>query len=111
MFDRKAAPQGQVLVRFLLLLLLVVAAVGVVGYAMGWITLESTSDRTTIEIDKNEMKDAGRKAAEETEEFVDEVGETLREAGEAISNDSSDEGSDEPDRVETVPNDAPPDSN
>lgn len=63
---------------FALCFMLILAA-GVIGYASGWITFKHAEQKTTIEIETGEIKDAAEHAVETGKQFIDKSGDKPNE--------------------------------
>lgn len=46
---------------------------GVIAYASGWISFQTTGEKATIEMNTGEMKKAADKAMEKGKEFIEKV--------------------------------------
>lgn len=92
----------------LALVFLLAICVSVAAYSMGWMTVENTPDRTTIEVDTAEMREAAGEAGKQGEEALKKTGEALRDAGEQIkdavdADETRDETIDEPIETKSDP--------
>lgn len=90
----------------LALVFLLAICVSVAAYSMGWMTVENTPDRTTIEVDTAEMREAAGEVSKQGEQTLEKTGEALHDAGEQIKDAVDDDGTrdettDEP--IETKP--------
>lgn len=59
--------------------LLFVVMIGV-GFGMGWVSVSDNPDKSTIEIDKVQVKEDTDKAADATKEFINKSAESLERA-------------------------------
>ena len=58
---------------------LLILAGTLIGYAAGWINFKHETQKTTIEIETSEIKEAAKEAVESGKEFIEESGEKLSE--------------------------------
>ena len=87
-------PSRGFLTPLLALLFVGLIALAVAGYAMGWLTIGRSPERTTIEIHTQGIEDAAEAAQQEGAELMEKTGEQLRESGAALE-ESADSTADE----------------
>ena len=58
---------------------LLTLAAGVIGYASGWINFKHEEQKTTIEIETSQIKDAAEEAVETGKQLLDKTGEKVNE--------------------------------
>jgi hypothetical protein len=78
---------------FLAILAVLVLVFVAIGLAQGWINFTKVEDKTTIEIETNELEQAAERAKEGTKKLLNETGEALEKAGRELDesiNDPSD---------------------
>lgn len=88
--------------RLLTMLILVVVGLAFLSYAMGWVTVESQPDKTTIEIDAKEMKQAADKAVDSAKETAGRVGRAASDAAQEFGEEVSQSPSTQSPDVEDV---------
>ncbi len=76
------------------------------GVTMGWVTWSDSPDKSTIEIDKTEMKADTDKAVEATEKFIKDSAETVEQATEEAAEEVTPD--EEPETITPVPEESEP---
>lgn len=61
-----------------------------VGFGMGWVSVSDNPDKSTIEIDKVQLKEDTDKAADATQKFINESADSLKDGAEKLEH-STDE--------------------
>lgn len=88
-------------------LLLVVVGLAFLGYAMGWVTVDSEPDKTTIELDTKEMKESADQAVDSARETADRVGRAANNAAREFQDEVKKPDSPEPESEDPANEDAP----
>ena len=75
---------GGFFVTLIALAFVVTLGAGITAYAMGWMTVDSEPEKTTIEVNTGEVNEALDAAGEEGQQLLEETGEALKETGTKI---------------------------
>ncbi|RCS54107.1 hypothetical protein DTL42_02860 [Bremerella cremea] len=59
-----------------------------VGFGMGWVHFSDNPDKSTIEIDKVQLKEDTEKATDATKKFINESANSLKEGAEQLEHES-----------------------
>lgn len=60
------------------------------GFAMGWLSIQQSPDRTTIEVQTQAIEKAAHEAQQEGADLIQDAGKKLRESGAALDDNLGD---------------------
>ncbi|QDU75906.1 hypothetical protein Pan97_29490 [Bremerella volcania] len=81
----KSRNKGNALVGILATIAVLVVLFAGLGLTFGWVTLSDSPDKSTIELNKTELKEDTDQAVKATEKFIQDSAESVEQAAEETS--------------------------
>ena len=98
--------KGNAVVGILATIAVIVLMFAGLGFTMGWVTMSDSPDKSTIELNKTELKEDTDEAVKATEKFINDSAESVEQATEEVSENLTTE--DEQQTITPVPEEPEP---